>query len=152
MAARHVTDDEPLTLREAAAALRVLAGLVLAVAAFLMVISAPAALYAWVHRDGYRDTEVVVEPSTRRYATVRVPASNETLRVRLSKFGSPVRPGSQRVLYNPQARLALGITLLDERIVALSDPRSTAGGIMPAAMAIGLTAAAFYVLRGRRDS
>jgi hypothetical protein len=47
---------------------------VVAVAASLMVITAPAALFTWLHRDGYQHTDLVIESLSLRIVMVRVQA------------------------------------------------------------------------------
>lgn len=98
-------DDAPLTRGDAVFAVRLLLGLVVTVAAFLMVISAPAALFTWLHRDGYQRTDVVIESLSLKRAMVGVRATGETLSVGRTTFDMPEQLGVRRVWYNPDAKL-----------------------------------------------
>jgi hypothetical protein len=124
-----------------------LLGMALALMAFLLLISAPTGLYRWYKRAGYQLTDVIVQPITSRNASVRIAATGEEFSVRTTKFETPLRQGPRSVLYNADALLVAGLTLLDERILPSSDPPSAAGGVAPLLLGLALAAASYFALR-----
>ena len=136
---------EPITWRDGVAIVRVLTGVVVGLAAFLLLTTAPDLLFQWIHRDGYRPTEAVVERSTLALFTVRLPAGKE---ITVKSTRAHGHEGAQTVFYNPDAIVTLGIRLFDERIVFSSVPRSAAEGLLPSVITVVLAAAAFWLLRG----
>ena len=141
--ARESADGDRFTWRDAAP----LAGMALALLAFLFLISAPAGLYRWYKRDGYHLTEVTVQPITSRNALVRIAATGDELAVRATTFEPPLRQGPRSVLYNADALLVAGLTLLDERILPSTDRPSAPAGVAPLLRGLGLAGASFFLLR-----
>src|SRR5262245_15410099 len=94
----------------------VLSGLALLLVALLMLTFTPQSVCRLWKRSGYTKTEVeVLSPdSRRRSATVRVLSTGEELSVHRTSFDSSPQHGRLPVWYNPDARLALGLTVFDE--------------------------------------
>ena len=136
------------SLRDAWYFARFVFAVLVGIAAVLMLASAPGLFYTWLHRDGYRQVDVVLEADSRTSVTVRVPATGERLYVGRTTFEVPERLGTRRVWYNPDARLRLGATLFDHRIVARSDPHSVEYGVYPMFVLAGLAAATSALWRG----
>lgn len=127
---------------------RFVLGVIVGIAAVLMLASAPGLFYRWLLRDGYRQVDVVLEHASRSSVTVRVPDSAERLSISRGTFDDPERLGTRRVWYNPAARLRLGATIFDHRIVAQSQPQSVENGVVPMIVLAGLALATWYLWRG----
>jgi hypothetical protein len=145
-------DDKPLTLSDVLFAGRFFLGVVVGAAAFLMAISAPGAFHAWLHRDGYRQTDIVLESVFYGRATVRVQATGEKFSTPSSSLENPEQLGPRRVWYNPAATLGSAQRLFDQRIVTRHDPHSVETGVMPLVLAVVLCVASYYLWRGLLNS
>jgi hypothetical protein len=108
----------------------VLSGVALLLVALLMLTFTPQAVYRLSKRSGYTRTEVeVLSPdSRRRSATVRVLSTGEELSVHRTSFDGSPQHARLPVWYNPDARLVLGLTLFDERIISAERHPELPGG------------------------
>jgi hypothetical protein len=111
------TEDEPFTLADSAR----LVGIALVLGAFLMLTFTPQLVFLAWHRDGYARTEAesLSGPGRSRSFRVRIASSGEELSVRRTSFDSSPPYARLPVWYNPSARLVVGITLFDMRVVSL---------------------------------
>ena len=141
----HSAHVEPLTWRDGVAIVRVLIGVVLALVAFLLLTTAPEIVFRWLHRDGYRATEVDVARVSNSTVKVAFP-TGEAITMKSSRASGHMGP--QTAYYNPDARLIMGISLMDERVVFTGIPQSAAEGLMPTVIMLACGAAAFWLLRG----
>jgi hypothetical protein len=96
-----------------------LIGLILIIAATLLLTFTPEIAYQWFHRTGYaRDQVEMLSPRRTRSITVRIVSTGQTLSVKSSTFGNISPAQRTPVWYNPGARTVWGIVLFDERIVS----------------------------------
>lgn len=113
-----------------------LIGILFAGAAFLSLGASVSDIYIWSHRNGYRATEIVVEPrradSRMRWLRITITATGERVSVPTKPFETPVKTGPRTIQYNPAAKSPL----FDERVQTTHDPQSAADGF--ATLGIGL--------------
>jgi hypothetical protein len=97
-----------------------LLGLLLLLAAFLMLTFTPQLVYKAWHRDGYARTEaeVLSGPGRAKSFRVRVVADNQEVSVKSTSFDGRVQHQRIPVWYNPAAHVEFGITLFDERVIS----------------------------------
>ena len=112
---RPSESDTPLNRADLA---RIL-GIVLLLAAFLMLTFTPQLLFVSWHRDGYQKTEaeILSEPGVYRSTKVRIASSAEEIRVRRTTFNGVSPHMRISVWYNPEAILTGGGTWLDTRVM-----------------------------------
>ena len=132
----------------------VLSGVALVLVALLMLTFTPQSVYRLWKRSGYTRTEVeVLSPdSRRRSVTVRVLSTGEELSVHRTSFDSSPQHSRLPAWYNPDARLALGLTIFDERIISAErHPTLPGGGEVLGEIVVQLAAGAggLYLLTSR---
>ena len=112
---RPSESDTPLNRADLA---RIL-GIVLLLAAFLMLTFTPELLFEAWHRDGYQKTEaeILSAPEVRRSIKLRIASSAEEIRVRRTTFNGVSPHMRISVWYNPEAILTGGGTWLDTRVM-----------------------------------
>jgi len=145
-----VPKSEAFTRKDVA----VLSGMALLLIAFLMLTFTPQSVYRLWKRSGYTRTEVeVLSPdSRRRSTTVRVLSTGEELSVHRTSFDGSPQHARLQVWYNPDARLVMGLTLFDERIISaerhptLPDGAEVLGGVV---LNVAAGVCGLYLLRSR---
>lgn len=122
-------------------------GMLAALVGFLFLTTAPNAVNAWVHRGGYRPTDVVFSTLTRGAAKVVIVATGENVYVTKSKLDFEFAEGPRTVLYNPHARPTFaGIGLVDSRIIGRMDRDFQREAILTTSAMIASFSAAWLLL------
>ena len=130
-------------------------GLVLILLACLLLTSTPQSVYRWWKRDGYTRTEVeVLSPpdSHLRWMRARVLSTGQTLDVRRTSFANSRTRNRLPAWYNPDARLVLGLTVFDERLVSAEAYPELPGGAAVfggAALTVASGVGGLYLLLSR---
>lgn len=130
-----------------------LVGLGLLLLAFLLLTSTPQVVYRWWKRDGYSRTEIeVLSPPESQLSSmeVRVRSTGQRLSIRRTSFTNSRTQSILPAWYNPDARLVLGLTVFDERILCAETYRELpdgAGALGGAALNIAVAVGGLSLLR-----
>lgn len=139
------------TLRDAAGCLRFALGALAGIVGLLFLTTAPSAVHAWIHRDGYRPTEVVFSTLTLGVAQIAIVSTGEKLSKKKSKLDFEFEEGPRTVLYNPEARVMVaGLELLDDRIIGRLDRDFQRDAVLTTSIIIASFSAAWLLLGGHK--
>ena len=130
-------------------------GILLAGLAFLALGSVPDDIYRWIHRHGYRQTELILDersPTSRsRSIGVTIAATGERVFLKTHNFEIPIRTGKRTVLYNPAAYMKSGgLVVFDERVQVFANPHSFLEATIFLWTGLVLAALSWFLVRGRR--
>lgn len=136
-----------LSRRDALGCLRTALGVLAGIVGFIFLTTVGSAVNAWIHRDGYRPTDVVFYSITRGAAKISIVPTGENVYQSKSKLDFEFEEGPRTVLYNPDARTTFaGVTLLDDRIIVRMDRDFQSEAILITSGAIASFSAAWLLL------
>lgn len=146
---KHVDPNAPtdFTLRDAAGCLRFALGVLAGIIGFLFLTTAPSAVNAWIHRGGYRPTEVVFSTLALGTAKIEIVSTVEELSKKKSKLDFEFVEGPRTVLYNPEARVMVaGLELFDDRIIVRLDRDFPQDAVLTTSATMAFLSAAWLLL------